>query len=116
KLHGPERGLPMSSDLPMGGRARMNPSQRGSDEQMVGAAQQVLHRALSIALGTSSPRQRRSRWLRLVEVPVGESHEIVCVDEALRESPRLNRRLGRPDRYPRRPQAIGSNEQIFGTE
>jgi hypothetical protein len=32
-----------ASDLPIPGRPGMNPSYHGSDEQMFGAAQQVLH-------------------------------------------------------------------------
>jgi hypothetical protein len=41
----PNADCPLSSDLSLG-QARMNPSHHGSDEQMVGAAQQVLHRGL----------------------------------------------------------------------
>jgi hypothetical protein len=38
--------LPSCSDLPIPGRTGMNPSHHGSDEQMFGAKQQVLHRGL----------------------------------------------------------------------
>jgi len=40
------RTAPLSSDLPIRGRPGMNPSHHSSDEQMFGAAQQVLHRGL----------------------------------------------------------------------
>ena len=40
------RTPPLSSDLPIRGRPGMNPSHHSSDEQMFGAAQQVLHRGL----------------------------------------------------------------------
>jgi hypothetical protein len=37
---------PSCSDLPIPGRLGMNPSHHGSDEQMFGSKQQVLHRGL----------------------------------------------------------------------
>jgi hypothetical protein len=37
---------PSWPDFPIRGRTGMNPSHHGSDEQMFGAAQQVLHRGL----------------------------------------------------------------------
>src|SRR5262245_23460757 len=47
KSPAPNAGCPPScSDLPIGGRFWVNPSHHGSDEQMFGAAQQVLHRGL----------------------------------------------------------------------
>jgi len=42
----PNADCPLSSDLPIRRRPGMNPSHDCTDEQMFGAAQQVLHRAV----------------------------------------------------------------------